>query len=186
MSTPIKYTSAAPDDYIEQMTPTEFELTIRDYIGAIGKDLPDFVVAHDVRLVGSDGIYQIDVLAGYTALGVKMQVLIECKHYTYPVPREKVQILYDKMRATDAHKGILFSTAGFQDGAIEYALRHKIALIRMLAGRFEHVTNTIGKGKQQPVLPAATMIIGEYVCDKPFCFSKPGRLGELLEFLGER
>jgi restriction system protein len=90
--------------------------------------LPDFTVAHDVRLVGSDGIYQIDVLASYTTLGVKMMVLIECKHYSRPVLREMVQVLYDKMRATGAHKGILFSTAGFQDGAIEYALRHKIAL----------------------------------------------------------
>lgn len=44
---------------------------------------------------------------------------------------EKVQILYDKIRATGAQKGILISTSGFQSGAIKYASEHGIALIQI-------------------------------------------------------
>jgi len=153
-------------------------------IASLGKQLQDFTVAHDVRLVGSDGVYQIDVLASYTALGVKMMVLIECKHYSSPVPREKIQILYDKMRSTGAQKGILFSTAGFQDGAIEYALRHKIALIRMLSDRFENVTNKIKKDNSTRLLPIqGAKMMGEFLSPGQTGYIKPGKIGALISYL---
>jgi len=43
-----------------------------------------------------------------------------------------VQILYDRLRAVGGHKGMIFSTAKFQKGAIEFAQTHGIALIQMI------------------------------------------------------
>ncbi|HVW95645.1 MAG TPA: restriction endonuclease [Mucilaginibacter sp.] len=181
---PYKPASIAGEDYVEQMTPTEFELTVRDYIAELGKNLPDFKVTHNAGIAGTDGIYQIDVLASYTALGVKMIVLMECKHYKNAVSREKVQLLNDKLRSTGAHKGILFSTAGFQAGAIEYATRHKIALVRLLTGRFELVTNTLKK-EVRPVFPppAPRTFIAECYINDDISYIKPGNPDTLLKYL---
>ncbi|MDB4918484.1 restriction endonuclease [Mucilaginibacter sp.] len=179
------FTSIVDETYVEQMTPKQFELTVHDYMEEIGNGLPDFKITHNAQLVGSDGIYQIDVLASYTALGVKMVVLIECKHYTKAVSREKVQLLYDKLRSTGAHKGILFSTAGFQDGAIEYALRHKIALVRMLTDRFENITNSLEKPKKRDffILPKPPKFIAECYCDEQLNYIKLGKIGGLVKYL---
>ena len=54
-------------------------------------------------------------------MGVRYVTLVECKHYRSPITREKVQILYDKIRAIGANKGVLISTSNFQIGAIKYA-----------------------------------------------------------------
>jgi restriction system protein len=181
---PFTAISIAGEDYVEQMTPTEFELTVHNYIKELGQNLPDFQINHNTSIAGTDGIYQADVLATYTVLSVKMIVLIECKHYNNPVSRDKIQILNDKLRSTGAHKGILFFTAGFQAGAIEYAIRHKIALIRMLTSRFELVTNTLATPKR-PVYapPSPRTFIGECYCGDNLSYIKPGKMGELAGYL---
>ena len=46
-------------------------------------------------------------------MGVKYKTLIGCKHYKRPISRNKVQLLFDKIRATGTHKGILISTSNF-------------------------------------------------------------------------
>jgi len=176
-------TSIAGDDYVEQMTPTEFEETVYKYIAELGQNLPGFKVAHNTRVTGNDGIYQADILASYTALNVNMMVLIECKHYTAPVNREKIQILNDKLRSTGAHKGILFSTSGFQSGAIEYALRHKIALVRLLTSRFEMVTNTLAKPKRPVYAPPAPLsYIGEFYAADRMSYIANGKVSALVAY----
>lgn len=40
-----------------------------------------------------------------------------------------MQVLADKLSSDRAHKGMLFSTASFQKGAIEYAASRRIALV---------------------------------------------------------
>jgi restriction system protein len=176
-------TSIAGDDYVEQMTPTEFEETVYKYIAELGQNLPGFKVAHNTRVTGNDGIYQADILASYTALNVNMMVLIECKHYTAPVNREKIQILNDKLRSTGAHKGILFSTSGFQSGAIDYALRHKIALVRLLTSRFEMVTNTLAKPKRPVYAPPAPLsYIGELYAADRMSYIANGKISALVAY----
>jgi restriction system protein len=67
-------------------------------------------------------------------------VLAECKDHARPVEREDVQVLADKLRAAGAQKGMLFSTNGFQKGAIDYARSHGIALIRIIEGALTYET----------------------------------------------
>ena len=177
------FTSIAGEDYVEQMTPTEFEETVYKYIAELGQNLPGFKVAHNTRVTGTDGIYQADILASYTALNVNMIVLIECKHYTSPVGREKIQILNDKLRSTGAHKGILFSTSGFQSGAIVLAVRHNIALGRLHTSRFYLKTKTLQK-PTRPVYapPAPRTFIGECYATDKMSYIRSGKMAGLVGY----
>lgn len=115
------------------MTPTEFELHCMEILRGYAEEekLPAFNIEHDVKLTASDGTYQIDVYATYTALGTEMKILAECKQYKKRVGRDKVEVLESRLRSLGAQKGILLSTAGFQSGAIDFAKAHGIALVQM-------------------------------------------------------
>ena len=115
------------------MTPTEFELHCMEILRGYAEEekLPAFNIEHDVKLTASDGTYQIDVYATYTALGAEMKILAECKQYKKRVGRDKVEVLESRLRSLGAQKGILLSTAGFQSGAIDFAKAHGIALVQV-------------------------------------------------------
>lgn len=115
------------------MSPTEFELYCMEILRGYAEEekLPEFKIEHDVKLTASDGTYQIDVYATYTALGAEMKILAECKQYKKRVGRDKVEVLESRLRSLGAQKGILLSTAGFQSGAIDFAKAHGIALVQM-------------------------------------------------------
>ncbi|WP_460948354.1 restriction endonuclease [Spirosoma daeguense] len=74
--------------------------------------------------------------------GGRITVLAECKKYKTPVKREKVEILYSRLQSLGAHKGMIFSTSGFQLGAIEFAAKHGIALVRLREGKFSYETKS--------------------------------------------
>lgn len=80
-------------------------------------------------------------------------MLVECKNHVRPVEREDVQVLADRLRATGAQKGILFSTNGFQRGAIHYARNHRIALVRVIEGKFIYETRAVWSGGHRPLPP---------------------------------
>ncbi len=54
--------------------------------------------------------------------------LIECKKYSNPIPVEKVEAFITKSSDAGANKSIMFSSSGFQSGAITAATRHGIDL----------------------------------------------------------
>lgn len=114
-----------------RLTHLEFELQVRVLLESVGPELWEYHVAHREKLRGLDGDYEIDITARFRALDVQFLVLVECKHHTHPIKREIVQVLNDRLRSVGAHKGIIYSTANFQSGAVEYAVRHGIALIRV-------------------------------------------------------
>lgn len=122
--------TGSPDGPTE-LTSEQFETTVREILDGLGASLKSFATRHKERLTGVDGSYEIDVTARFGAMGAKFLVLVECKHQRTPVKRDAVQILHDRIRSTGAHKGILFSSSGFQKGAIQYALTHGIALVRV-------------------------------------------------------
>ncbi len=118
-----------------ELEPEEFEELVRDFIRLIGAELEAFDVEHRETVETSDGSYEIDVTARFHALACHFVVLIECKKLKRPVEREVIQVLNDRLRALGAHKGIVFSTGGFQAGAIHYAKQHGIALVAVAPGR---------------------------------------------------
>jgi restriction system protein len=109
---------------------------VADVFSALGHSLPGFPVERHELITAPDGQYRIDVSLRFTQLEVDLLVLVECKNRVRPVEREDVQVLADGLRATGAQKGILFSTNGFQRGAIHYARSHGIALVSVIEGKF--------------------------------------------------
>ncbi len=124
------------------ITPREFEALVLKHVRLTGHKLEKFIANQREVVVGTDGEYEIDVMAEFVALGALFRVLIECKKQKRPVEREVVQVLHDRVRSTGAQKAMLFTTSGFQSGALTYARSHGIALIVVRPGRMLYRTNS--------------------------------------------
>lgn len=134
-----------------EISAAEFERLVRDWILKQGGELTSLEVKHDVKVEAYDSSYQIDVLAKFQAFaGAEFIVLIECKKYRNAVERELVQVLHDKVRSVGAHKGMLFTTIGFQSGAIKYAKAHGIALVSIIEGAATYETRSAFPVAAQP------------------------------------
>lgn len=134
-----------------ELTATEFELLVRDWILKQGGELKSLEIKHDVKVEAYDSTYQIDVLEKFQAFaGAEFIVLIECKKYRNAVERELVQVLHDKVRSVGAHKGMLFTTTGFQSGAIKYATAYSIALVSIINGAATYETRSAYPVVTQP------------------------------------
>jgi restriction system protein len=114
-----------------EITPKEFELLVYNYLKEQGVSLNDFCVTQNAKVKSYDGNYEIDIKAEFQALNCNFTVLIECKRHRNSIRRDVASLLEGKLQSNGAHKGIIFSTAGFQSGAIEFAKLHGIALIRV-------------------------------------------------------
>ncbi len=133
-----------------ELTPKKFEREVKAMLEKASANLKAFEAKHLEKVRGLEGDYEIDVTARFEALGVDYLTLIECKHQKNPVKRETVQILYDKIRTTGAHKGMIFATTTFQRGAIEYATAHGIALVRVAEGKTLYETKAFGISPEPP------------------------------------
>ncbi|GAB2870819.1 restriction endonuclease [Hymenobacter ruber] len=173
-----------PEDINADISPREFEELVRDYLIQQGEPLKSFVATHDIKLKGPDGEYQIDVFAEFEYLGVNFKVLVECKRYSSRIKREAIQILYDKLRAIGAQKGILFSTSDFQEGARKYAKAHGIALIRVIEGRYTYSTKSHGAQHfQVPDWVNFPKYVGEFKNGSAVTYLQKGCLENLNAFL---
>lgn len=124
-----------------QVTPKEYELQVVEWINNLGMELTDFKVKHLVHLQGIGGEYEIDAVAEFSIFqGARVVVLIECKRYNRPVERELILSLNSKLLDVGAHKAMIFSTSGFQKGALEYAAAHSIATITFIDGKSTYET----------------------------------------------
>ena len=133
-------------DYVCSISPSEFEEYCKEILLGYAEEekLSNFSIIHDTKLTAHDGIYQIDIFASFTAMSVEFKVLCECKQYKSRVNREKIVVLADKVKSLGAHKGILLSTSDFQSGAIQYAKKHGIALIKVEDYHFEYLSHSSG------------------------------------------
>lgn len=169
----------------------EFERLVAELLREAGRDLPDFRLEQQEIVKAPDGQYRIDVTLRFSQMGAQFVVFVECKDHTRPVAREDIQVLADKKRAAGAHKAILFSTNGFQRGAIDYAKSHGIALIRVLEGALTYETRSWPQTGPRPAPPPWVHIpafIGQLVClgdDAKIHVSvvEPGETNALAQFL---
>jgi restriction system protein len=82
--------------------------------------------------------------------GATILMILECKHQGRAIARDDVIILEGKLRDTGSHKGMLFSTSGFQLGAIQYAATHGIATVTVVGGDFLYETKAMGPPQPPP------------------------------------
>ncbi|MBK1880207.1 restriction endonuclease [Pelagicoccus mobilis] len=116
---------------VAQLTPDEFEEHVLKIIKTSGIGLEEFRTTKREKIQGTEGEYEIDVVARFSALNTKFLVLIECKHHKSPIKRDVIQVLKDRMGSIGAQKGMVFASVNFQSGALAYAKKHGIALVRV-------------------------------------------------------
>ncbi|XHS78110.1 restriction endonuclease [Burkholderiaceae bacterium UC74_6] len=127
------------------LTPTEFEQHVHRWLATVSGGLNEFQVTRLETVTGAGGDYEIDVVARFTALGgADFVVLVECKHHHNPIKREVIQVLESKLRDVKAHKGMVFSTARFQAGALEFAKMHGIATVLVSDAGTQYQTRSFG------------------------------------------
>jgi hypothetical protein len=92
----------------------------------------DVTVEHNVILKGRSGAErQIDVLVRHKEGFYEHLIVVECKYWNRNVARLHVDALATTIQEVGAARGVIFSTKGFQSGAIEQAAHEKISLFRV-------------------------------------------------------
>lgn len=131
---------------VADFTPSELEDWVAEVLGQVGSS--EGVMQLDIRtherVEAHDGTYDIDATVRFRSLGLDFLVLVEVKQHRHPIKRELVQVLHAKTISAGAHKGVMFSTAHFQRGAIDYAKAHGIALVFVTEGRFTIAQRSAG------------------------------------------
>lgn len=96
----------------------DFEHFVRD----LYKDDGDVIVEHNVTLKGKSGAdRQIDVLITRKSKLHSYKTLVECKYWKNKVERNIVDIVYAGMDDLNIEKGVIFTTTGYEAGAVKYA-----------------------------------------------------------------
>jgi hypothetical protein len=95
-------------------------------------DIGDVVVERNARLTGTSGAERaIDVLLRHQKGPYQYLTVIECKYWTRRVERTDVDVVFSTMQDVNASKGVIFTTVGFQSGALQYAKSKEIALFKV-------------------------------------------------------
>ncbi len=119
---------------MKNQTPVQYEMLVHKLFStelAQHVNLSDFKMFHDKKYLGKSGHkHQIDVSAELRIAGVKVLILVECKRYAHRVGIDDVMELATRLDDIGAHKGILVTTVGFQDGAVKMAKSKGIALVK--------------------------------------------------------
>jgi hypothetical protein len=126
-SVPVPLLRCAP----VELDAAAFERFVADTLSHASGLVEDLRITFHERLGAHDGTYDIDATVRFRLDGMDFLVLIEAKRHTSSIKREVVQLLHDKVRSTGAHKGVVWSTAPFQLGALKYAAEHGVGLVHV-------------------------------------------------------
>lgn len=161
-------------DYVCSISPEEFERFCMEVIKSYAeeKGLKEFQIVNNIKKKSYDGIYQLDIYSSCTELGVKFELLYECKQYTSPVKREKVEILESRLRNLGMNKGVLLSTSGFQRGAIQFAKKHGISLIQVYDHSFYMISRDAGRDAKEDEMDPLRFIEENWPPYRAICFSE--------------
>ncbi len=149
------------------ITPTEFERQVKSWLSKSGKTLKSFSVNHREKLGDRSGDYEIDVMVTLEILdGADIFILVECKRFKNPIKLDVIMLLNRKLQEFGAHKGMVFSTSGFQSGALAFATEHKIATITVQDGKTNYPTRLLGANIAPPPYAKFSKFIGWFTSIK--------------------
>lgn len=95
------------------------------FVAELYSDSDEVLVQHNVTEQGkSTAKRQIDVLVTQKTKLHTIKTVIECKLWKKPVDRQVIDVLSATVEDLNANKGAIFTTKGYEQGAIEYA-KHK-------------------------------------------------------------
>ena len=140
-----------PDEPI-QITPEEYEDQVCSWLSQASKANANDIVWTSRKVIeGQGGDYEIDVVGEMSLLeGSQIRILVECKRWRRPVNREIVLAHAKKLERTASHKGMIFSTSGFQRGALEAAEVEGIATLIFVDGKVTYQTRALGSRREPP------------------------------------
>lgn len=112
--------AAAIDDFAQRyppadMTAADFERFVVDLFGSASQHVDNLRVALHETVEGVDGKYDFDATVRFELGGMSFLVIVEAKHHAHPIKRELVQVLHSKSTSVGAHKGVLITTARFNE-----------------------------------------------------------------------
>jgi len=97
------------------------------FVSKLYENSDDIIVKHNVTEVGkSEAKRQIDVLVIQKMKLHTVKIIIECKLWKQKVDRPVIDILAAAVEDLGADKGAIFTTKGYDEGAIKYAKEKKI------------------------------------------------------------
>lgn len=88
---------------------------------------------------------KVDVSFEGQLLGARIIGIVECKRYSSRVEVSDVEEFYSKLDDIGAHKGIMFTTVGYEEGAIKVARGRGIALFILQEGQLSNEITTVTK-----------------------------------------
>ena len=134
------------------ITPEEYEKQVCTWLSnAAKKDGNNIRWLHREVVEGQGGDYQIDVTGEMSLLGgATLRILVECKRCRRPVERDELLAHAMKVQDTASHKGMVFSTAGFQSGALKFAKSKGVATAILTGGGANYFTKSLGPHKSLP------------------------------------
>lgn len=112
----------------------EYELFVKKYFQkqlnkSFSENIPIF---HQKDLIAPDGNeYNIDLHYIFKIGNVEYLTIIECKHWNTSINRDLILTLDSKRNSLKAHKAIMVTSKGFQSGAITYAKKNSIGLLKV-------------------------------------------------------
>ncbi len=146
------------------VSPEEYEKQVVSWLSSAGSGLPNFSITHLKRVQGVGGEYSIDGWAEFEIFdGAKVSVLIECKRHRRPVERDVVLGVHAKAEAVGAQKSIIFSTSGFQGGAVKFASNVGIALVIFVSGKMTYFTRSTEPLSETSYPPDLPNFVGQIV-----------------------
>jgi hypothetical protein len=106
----------------------QFEILTKEIFEALVENPAYTEVEHNVKLLGKDGLRQIDVLLRAQVSSLSILTIIECKDENQNLDVQYVDALHSKMQDVNAHKAVLVARKGFSKTAIQKAKRVGITL----------------------------------------------------------
>lgn len=108
---------------------------------------------------------KVDVSFNYSIAGANLLFLVECKCYAHKVSVDDIEEFHSKIDDIGAHKGIMVTTVGYQEGAVKTARGRGIALALLTtehqAGELRYIVNSASRPKPMP--PNTTFWQGNFM-----------------------
>lgn len=143
-------------------TSSEYEKFIYCVCRALGE--PDGIIVHrnkayTGRLSGRE--IRVDVSFEGQSLGAHILGLVECKCYKSRVDVSDVEEFHSKLDDIGAHKGIMFTTVGYEAGAKKVAKGRCIALFTLREGQEPGELRVEMKSANRPA--ASSLLRGNFL-----------------------
>lgn len=108
----------------------EYEQFVRDIFETLlrAQGLETVKVEHDVQVPGISRPRQVDVYWEYRLGGVLHRVVINCKRYANAVEVGDVEQMRGVLADMPGAQGVIATTVGYQQGAVDFAKTHGIGL----------------------------------------------------------